>query len=86
MPLYFLKVKPIFEKYKEDKAEKDEADYYMLLKEDQKKQIEYAKANYRQDVSLTTSEKAMRMTPEQMERVIKKMERENRISVMKDQR
>ena len=47
MPLYFLKVKPIFEKYKEDKAEKDEADYYMLLKEDQKKQIEYAKANYR---------------------------------------
>ena len=76
----------MLEKFKVDKAEKDEADQLMRLKEEQKKQIEYAKANFRSDESLTTSEKAMRMTPEQMDRMIKKMERENRISAMKNQR
>jgi len=41
-----------------------------VLKEEEesrKKKVAYAKENYRNDIHMTTSEKAMRLSPEQIE-------------------
>ena len=67
LPLYFLKIRPILQRY-QDQSEKNMEKKVLKEEEDnRKKKVAYAKENYRNDIHMTTSEKAMRLSPEQME-------------------
>ncbi len=77
MPLYFFKVKPILERHQTEQEIKLKEAEAKKLKENEKLKVEYAKEFYKTDLSLTTEDKAMRLTPEQLQAQIRKIEREN---------
>lgn len=82
LPLYFLKVKPILQRYADEKEKNDEKKALAQISDENKQRIAYAKENYRLDPSMTTQEKALRLSPEQMEQKIRQLERQNAKAIL----
>ena len=73
MQLYFfLKVKPILEKHQTEQEIKLKEAEAKKLKENEKLEVVLAKEFYKTDLTLTTEDKSLRLTPEQLQNQTKK--------------
>jgi len=57
-------VRPIIQQYEDEKKKNEEKKILAQLNDETKQKIAYAKENYRLDPTLTTHEKALRLSPE----------------------
>ena len=62
IPFYFLKIRPSQLDLHQQALAKEKEAMEKEQRKAMKQQVEYAKKNYRTDMSLTTEEKALRMT------------------------
>ena len=83
LPLYFLKVRPAQLKFREQVEAKAAADLEMQRQLELRKKTQYAKENYRTDMSLTTEEKGLRMTGEELKAKIEREERSYERAVLR---
>lgn len=66
LPLYFLKVRPAQLAFHEQVLAKEQEEVEKEQRREMKKRAEYARKHYKTDMSLTTEEKAMRMSGTQL--------------------
>lgn len=70
-PLYFLKIKPLVDASEEKKEKLAAEELLKAEKERRRLQAQYSKDNYRTDLNMTTAEKALRLSPEEIKAKIK---------------